>query len=65
MKGVLSIKVEKSVIERIKDFCRGHGLKQGFFVEKALRHQLEKEEMAEDIIELKELRGEEKNTIPF
>lgn len=65
MKSVLSIKIEKSLIQRIKEFCHDHGLKQGFFVEKALIHQLEKEEMAEDIIELKELRHEEKNAISF
>jgi len=65
MKSVLSIKIEKSLIQRIKGFCQDHGLKQGFFVEKALLHQLEKEEMAEDIIELKELRRDEKSAIPF
>ena len=65
MKSVLSIKIEKSLIQRIKEFCRDHGLKQGFFVEKALATQLEKEEMIQDIIELKELRHEEKNSAPF
>lgn len=60
MKGVMSIKIEKSLIQKIKDFCQSHGLKQGFFVEKALRKQLETEEMAEDIIELKQLRNQEK-----
>ena len=65
MKGVLSIKIEKSLIQRIKDFCRDHGLKQGFFVEKAIVRQLEKEEIAQDIIELKELRSEEKNAVSF
>ena len=65
MKSVLSIKIEKSLIQRIKEFCRDHGLNQGFFVEKALMRQLEKEEMARDIIELKELRGEEKSAISF
>lgn len=65
MKSVLSIKVEKSIIEHIKEFCRDHGLKQGFFVEKALKAQLEREEMALDIIELKELRGEEKDAVAF
>ena len=53
MKGVLSIKIEKSLIQRIKEFCKDHGLKQGFFVEKALAYQLEKEELMEDIVELK------------
>jgi hypothetical protein len=65
MKSVLSIKIEKSLIQRIKEFCRDHGLKQGFFVEKALATQLEKEEIAEDIIELKELRHEEKTATSF
>ena len=65
MKGVFSIKVEKSLIEKIRDFCQSHGLKQGFFVEKALREQLEREEMAEDIIELKQLRYQEKTTAGF
>lgn len=65
MKSVLSIKIEKSLIQRFKEFCQDHGLKQGFFVEKALATQLEKEEMTEDIIEMKELRHEEKNAASF
>ena len=65
MKSVLSIKIEKSLIQRIKEFCQEHGLKQGFFVEKALMSQLEKEEMIEDIVELKELRSQEKLAVPF
>ena len=65
MKSVLSIKIEKSLIQRIKEFCQEHGLKQGFFVEKALMGQLEREEMIEDIVELKELRSQEKLAVPF
>jgi len=65
MKGVFSIKIEKSLIEKIKEFCKGHGLKQGFFVENALKKQLEREEMAEDILELKELRSQEKSATDF
>ena len=65
MKSVLSIKIEKSLIQRIKEFCRFHGLKQGFFVEKALETQLEREEMVEDIVELKEFRSQEKSAISF
>jgi hypothetical protein len=42
-----------------------HGLKQGFFVEKAIQSQLEREEMIEDIVELKELRPQEKDALPF
>ena len=65
MKSVLSIKIDKSLITRIKEFCQAHGLKQGFFVEKALRKQLEQEEMIEDIVELKELRSQEKSAVNF
>ena len=65
MKSALSIKIEKSLIEKIKEFCHSHGLKQGFFVEKALQEHLEKEEMIEDIVELKELRSQEKSAASF
>lgn len=65
MKSVLSIKIEKSLIQKIKEFCQMHGLKQGFFVEKAIQSQLEREEMIEDIVELKELRSQEKSAVPF
>jgi len=65
MKSVLSIKIEKSLIQQIKDFCQLRGLKQGFFVEKALKSQLEREELIEDIVELKELRSQEKGAAPF
>jgi len=63
MKSVLSIKIEKSLIQRIKEFCHSHGLKQGFFVEKAIKAQMEREELIEDITELKELQAFEKNAI--
>jgi ferritin len=65
MKRVLSIKIEKSLIQQIKEFCQGHGLKQGFFVEKAIKSQLEREEMIEDIIDLKEFGSQEKTAVPF
>lgn len=65
MKSVLSIKIEKSLIQQIKEFCQEHGLKQGFFVEKAIKSQLEREEMIEDIVELKELRPQEKSAVLF
>lgn len=65
MKGVFSIKIEKSLIQKIKEFCKTHGLKQGFFVEKALQEQLKREEMIEDILEIKELRAQEKSAISF
>jgi hypothetical protein len=65
MKSVLSIKIEKTLIQRIKEFCRLHGLKQGFFVEKAIKEQLYKEELIEDIAEIKQLRSQEKSAVSF
>jgi hypothetical protein len=65
MKSVLSIKIEKTLIQRIKEFCQLHGLKQGFFVEKALKEQLYKEEMIEEIAEIKQLRSQEKSAVSF
>ncbi len=65
MKNTLSIKIEKSLLNQTKEFCEMHGLKQGFFIEKALRSQLDREAMIEDIVELKELRSQEKNASTF
>lgn len=65
MKSVLSIKIERSLIQKIREFCRFHGLKQGWFVENALKAQLDREEMIEDIVELKDLQIQEKSAVPF
>lgn len=65
MKAVFSIKIERSLVQKIKDFCQAHGLKQGFFVEKALKAQLENEELAEDILELNQMRSHEESSISF
>ena len=32
-----AVKVDPRLINKVKEYCIGHGLKQGFFVEKALR----------------------------
>ena len=58
-----AIKIETSLAERIREFCRKHQLKQNSFVRKALEEQLVREEALEDIGDLKTLRNEEKNAI--
>jgi hypothetical protein len=55
-KITLAVKVDYDVAERTKSFCRERGVKYGFFVEKALIEQLAKEELKEDILDLKNLR---------
>lgn len=63
MKNVFSIKIDRSIMDKMKEFCKSHGLKQGFFVEKAIMERLEKEEMLEDMLDLKQLSSQEKSAI--
>ena len=60
-----AVKINPTVVEKVKDFCLRHGVKQGFFVEKALREQLAREELIEDTLDLKNLRSEEISSISF
>ena len=55
-KTVLAVKIDYSVAEKVKLFCRERGLKYGFFVEKAILEQLAREELKEDLVDLKNLR---------
>ncbi|MBM3295791.1 MAG: hypothetical protein FJY82_14925 [Candidatus Aminicenantes bacterium] len=56
-KTTLAVKVDYEVAERAKRFCRERGVKYGFFVEKAIIEQMAREELKEDIIDLKELQA--------
>lgn len=60
-----AVKLEPRLVQNVKRFCHEHGVKQGFFVDKALKDSLEKEEMLEDLRELKLGRGEEENAVSF
>ena len=60
-----AVKVDPRLINKVKEYCVGHGLKQGFFVEKALREKLEKEEFKEDLLDFKNLHSQEDNAISF
>jgi hypothetical protein len=59
------VKVNYSILNRVKKFCRERGIKYGFFVEKALEERLEREELKEDLLDLKTLRGQEKEAVPL
>lgn len=52
-KVTLAVKVNYSLVDRVKKFCRERGIKYGFFVEKALEERLEREEIKEDLLDLK------------
>ena len=60
-----AIKVDAGLVKKIKEFCLQHGIKQGFFVEKALEEQLAREELREDLFDFKSLRVHEELAISF
>jgi len=64
-KTTLAVKINYQVADKVKKFCRERGIKYGFFVEKALEERLEREELKEDLLDLKTLRASEKEAIPF
>ncbi len=60
-----AVKIDPSLIKKIKEFCIQHGVKQGFFVEKALKEQLAREDLTEDLLDFKGLRIQEESAISF
>jgi hypothetical protein len=64
-KTILAVKINYDIAGRVKKYCKENGVKYGFFVEKAIKEQLEREELKEDILDLKTLREQEKHAIPF
>lgn len=64
-KTTLAVKVNYGVAERVKRFCRERGLKYGFFVEKAILEQLTREELKEDLLDMKDLRELERQAVPL
>ncbi|MCX6569305.1 MAG: hypothetical protein NT147_09710 [Candidatus Aminicenantes bacterium] len=64
-KATLAVKVNYDVVERVKHFCRERGLKYGFFVEKAVLELLAREELKEDLVDLKDLRELERLAVPL
>ncbi|MCJ7587980.1 MAG: hypothetical protein MUQ00_08800 [Candidatus Aminicenantes bacterium] len=64
-KSTLAVKVNNTVAERVKTFCRERGLKYGFFVEKAILELLAREELKEDLVDLKNLRELEHQAVPL
>lgn len=64
-KAAFAVKLDDELQKEIRDFCQSHGLKQGAFFEKALREQMEREELAEDLLDLYTLRSMEPHAINF
>lgn len=64
-KTTLAVKVNYSVADRVKRFCRERGVKYGFFVERAIVESLDREELKEDLVDLKDLRALESQAVPL
>ena len=59
MKATYTLKIDPKLRDQVREFCEFRGIKQGFFVEQALREHIEREEFLEDRKDLKRLKSEE------
>lgn len=64
-KITFAIKLNKGILDRLREFCAAHGTKYSFFVERAITEKLAEETLKEDILDLKKLRKEESAAISF
>jgi hypothetical protein len=55
-KTMFAVKMDDAVVARVKSFCRERGVKYGFFVEKAVVEQMAREELKEDMLDMKNFR---------
>jgi hypothetical protein len=60
---IIAFKIDEIVAERVKTFCRVRGIKYGFFIEKAVVAQMEREELKEDLADLHTLRALEPQAV--
>lgn len=65
IKTSYAVKINPQLVKRVKAFCLTHGIKQGFFIEKALEEQLIREELVEDLLDFKNLRAQETDAVSF
>lgn len=65
MKATYALKIDAKLRDQVRAFCEARGIKQGFFVEQALQEHIEREEMLEDLKDLKRLKSEEALAVDF
>lgn len=65
MKTTYTLKIDAKLRDKVRNFCESHGMKQSFFVEKALQDHLEREELLDDLKDLKRLKPEESLAVDF
>ncbi|MFH1830120.1 MAG: hypothetical protein ABH871_05020 [Pseudomonadota bacterium] len=64
-KTSFAVKLDEDLQQELREFCETRGFKQGSFIEKALREQMEREELAEDLLDLYTLRSTEPHAVSF
>jgi hypothetical protein len=62
-KSAFAVKLDKDFQREVKGFCDMQGFKIGAFVEKSLREQMEREELAQDLLDLYSLGATERDAI--
>ncbi|MBA7576824.1 hypothetical protein ES708_18666 [subsurface metagenome] len=60
-----AVKISPRIREKVRNFCDRYGIKQGYFVERALEEKLEREETVQDALELKRWKYQEPQAITF
>ena len=60
-----AIKASESTFSKLKKYCKEHGVKIGYFVEKAILDEISQEELLEDSKDIVRLRHEESAAIPL
>jgi hypothetical protein len=62
---IIAFKIDEIVAERVKSFCRQRGIKYGFFIEKAIVAQMDRESLKENLVDIKALRELETRAVPL
>lgn len=64
-KASLAVRIDSKTLERLRRFCAARGIKQSFFVQSALREQLKREELLDDLLDFEKKKPQEKVAISF
>jgi hypothetical protein len=62
---IIAFKIDEIVAEKVKAFCRQRGIKYGFFIEKAIVAQMERESLKENLVDVKTMRELESRAVPL
>lgn len=58
-----ALKIPEPTVHKVKEFCKEHGTKIGFFIDSAITEKMEREELLEDSNDIIRLRFEESGAV--